>query len=1112
MIRESSDPGAKFVSLGMATSGGAELQYRDTTGGLAGSGKEIAPGGWNWVKLVRDGSFFTAYLSPTGADGTWTLAGTADVGMGQTVEAGLAVAGSPAGPLDARFTNVSITPTVPLGAGLDQVRDYSLGNVFVDVARQMRTPQTTTFGATVATDANGWPVSDFGSIFITGFINSAHIYNGTYKLSFTGKADVSPWAVGPTAVQNVVYNAATNTTTADVIITADENNPQWYCGLIFTNTQRTPGSAAGSGITNIRMIRPGYDPNTTQIFTNEYLAHLQQFTVLRFMDFTQTNNNPVVNWSDRAKVTDARQSTNKGVAWEYVIDLANQVHKDVWINIPEGATDDYIRNLAALFKANLSPDLAVYLEFSNEVWNGQFQQFTDNLNQAIAEVNGGNSPLNNDGSTNQYYWAWRRIGERLKQISDIFGSVYGSKAINSQIRPVLATQFANPEVIRQQLEFLNRTYGAPSDYIYGIAEAPYFSAGSLDSNPSADGRSIHCRISEFHQRRHQLVLHVQFLGEALRAAEHRLRGRSGHVRAEQHLHQDRGEPGSAHGRPGGAVPRRVVQPGRGALQLVSGRPDELELVERVVGIEQCDRQSDHAEDRGDDHGGEQQGAADLRHSGAGELGRADQAGTTPPYSDLYLKSPGQKNSVDYFVRADQAGTYQLTLGAATTGSNEQVLVAVNATSRAITLKNTGSSTTFIDNSVGNIDLNAGINLIRLTSVSESAGWNMQALTVAAPNAVAAVPRVAQLPTASALINGKSVNLSILGADDGGESNLTYSWGAVGEAPGSVLFSANGSNAAKNTTATFTRTGTYTLACTIFNGSNSVSASVQVTVQQIATSIAVSPGNSFVPAGGQQVFKATVYDQFGSALAQQPSFVWSLDSGSVGTIGSDGTYSVSIGATGSATVRATSGSVSGKATVLVQIPRTPENPSNALPGIDYKYYEGLWQSLPDFDSLAPLKTGTLSTISLSPQQTTTGLGFQFVGYITVPTSGTYTFYTSSDDGSQLFIGNTLVVNNDGTHGNQEAQRSDRARGGDARIQGDVFPGDGQRESVGAIRRSGHQQAGHSRVGPVAHATRSCRCDTGGRHAVSRARQPGVAERAGWRRRRRGGIDLHLDYYG
>ena len=37
---------------------------------------------------------------------------------------------------------------------------------------------------------------------------------------------------------------------------------------------------------------------------------------------------------------------------------------------------------------------------------------------------------------------------------------------------------------------------------------------------------------------------------------------------------------------------------------------------------------------------------------------------------------------------------------------------------------------------------------------------------------------------------------------------------------------------------------------------------------------------------------------------------------------------------------------------------------------------------------------------------------------MPADGQYTFYTNSDDGSNLYIDNVLVVNNDGLHGATE----------------------------------------------------------------------------------------------
>ena len=78
--------------------------------------------------------------------------------------------------------------------------------------------------------------------------------------------------------------------------------------------------------------------------------------------------------------------------------------------------------------------------------------------------------------------------------------------------------------------------------------------------------------------------------------------------------------------------------------------------------------------------------------------------------------------------------------------------------------------------------------------------------------------------------GITSNLSVLGADDGGESALIYTWSTSGTPPGSVSFSVNGTNAAKNTTATFGSTGTYALLASIRDASGlSVTSSVNITV-------------------------------------------------------------------------------------------------------------------------------------------------------------------------------------------------------------------------------------------------------------------------------------------
>lgn len=90
------------------------------------------------------------------------------------------------------------------------------------------------------------------------------------------------------------------------------------------------------------------------------------------------------------------------------------------------------------------------------------------------------------------------------------------------------------------------------------------------------------------------------------------------------------------------------------------------------------------------------------------------------------------------------------------------------------------------------------------------------------------------------------------------------------------------------------------------------------------------------------------------------------------------------------------------------------------GLRYNYYTytGSWSGLPNLDAIIPKSTGTISNVSLDPATQTTNYAFSYQGYINIRKPGNYTFYTSSDDGSKLYINNSIVVNNDGSHGTVE----------------------------------------------------------------------------------------------
>ena len=201
---------------------------------------------------------------------------------------------------------------------------------------------------------------------------------------------------------------------------------------------------------------------------------------------------------------------------------------------------------------------------------------------------------------------------------------------------------------------------------------------------------------------------------------------------------------------------------------------------------------------------------------------------------------------------------------------------------------------------------------------------------AAVTTINASPTVATAAAASpSIVTATTTALSVLGADDGGEANLTYTWATAGAAPAAVTFSANGTHAASNTTATFAAAGSYTFQVTITDAGGLFATSyVGVTVNQTFTNVSLSPGTTSLNATAVEQVPATALDQFGNPLASQPAFAWSS---TIGTISAGGLFTApSASATG--TVTATSGSVSGVSSLAVTTHApTVATPAAATPG-------------------------------------------------------------------------------------------------------------------------------------------------------------------------------------
>jgi hexosaminidase len=94
------------------------------------------------------------------------------------------------------------------------------------------------------------------------------------------------------------------------------------------------------------------------------------------------------------------------------------------------------------------------------------------------------------------------------------------------------------------------------------------------------------------------------------------------------------------------------------------------------------------------------------------------------------------------------------------------------------------------------------------------------------------------------------------------------------------------------------------------------------------------------------------------------------------------------------------------------------PSKLEDGVNCKYFEGRIWKMAEWDKLKLVRESGQDTLVLPKDIRDDNFAVELTGYIKIAREGIYTFYTSSDDGSVLYLHDKLVVNNDGDHGNQE----------------------------------------------------------------------------------------------
>jgi hypothetical protein len=355
-----------------------------------------------------------------------------------------------------------------IGQNLDGISDYGTIGAFGDLTRTFRqwgritTPYQS--DPTINLTADNYPLEDAGAM------TYALTYpDGIYKVSWDGQADLAFTGMGSNLQ---VTSHVDDHWTADLSLNHAQGE---ILNVYVTNVN------VDDPLHNLHVMSPDMDYSISDTFRPVFLQKLANFNgPLRMMDWMQTNWNPAVDWTDRTSPNRFSNTGPTGVDYETIIKLANTLHKDIWINVPYHASDDYVVQMGKLFSDNLDPSLTLYVENSNEVWNsGTFQQALDNT--AIAKADPDIT------ATDDFTKSAQEVGKQMVRVSTLFKQGFGADKFAQQVRPILGGFIATSYWAQTALNYIQDHYGPPKNYISAIAIAPYVGVeGDMNSIDNAN--------------------------------------------------------------------------------------------------------------------------------------------------------------------------------------------------------------------------------------------------------------------------------------------------------------------------------------------------------------------------------------------------------------------------------------------------------------------------------------------------------------------------------------------------------------------------------------------------------------------------------------------------
>ncbi|MCA9039554.1 MAG: hypothetical protein KDA65_04325, partial [Planctomycetaceae bacterium] len=282
------------------------------------------------------------------------------------------------------------------------------------------------------------------------FAGEAQPPSGIYRAEWEGEGDILIWyevsrGVNPDGSHYAIVQLPEDV--ENMFITIRETDPT-------------------DPIRNIRLWMPDHNGetlvgeewafgDTESPFHPLFLDRLQPFDTIRYMDWMHTNATTIVDWDDRARVEQSTMSEFEGdavgIAPEYIVELSNELGANAWVNMPHMASDDYVQHFAELMRDNLDPELTIYVEWSNELWNGIFPVASWIYEQQALPENAGMG----------YFEV---AAQEIRRDFEIWEQVFTGQ--EDRIVRVVAGQQASPAVLSMLLENMEGEFDAASVTAY----------------------------------------------------------------------------------------------------------------------------------------------------------------------------------------------------------------------------------------------------------------------------------------------------------------------------------------------------------------------------------------------------------------------------------------------------------------------------------------------------------------------------------------------------------------------------------------------------------------------------------------------------------------------